>query len=269
MIEMTEEKREQILALKDSKGFKKNKITFFKDIPEEKLEKFKTTLSKNKKLQPFAEDEELIIFKPFVLESGKDAILITNKALYFKYFQYTNLINLEDIVLIQVDPFDTTQISFVLKNGNTEEVYVAELYKEIEELMQILLAGTGVENAYTEDGKSIVELAEKTAQNNKALSYFMGALEWLEFLLGALVTAYYMEFDLSQIFEPLGRIPLTGVQIYLLSIILSTGFLISTILIRKFGTLYKKTWRFVFAISASIFWIILDFVFLGSTLGWF
>ena len=269
MIKITQEKREQILAMGSSKGFKDNRITVFKDIPEQKLEKFKTTLSRHKKLQPLGEDEELIIFKPFVTESGKDAILITNKALYFKYFQYSNLINLEDIVLVKVDPYDTTQISFVLKNGNTEEVYVAELYKEIEELMNILLAGTGIENAYTEEGKSVIEVAEKTAKNNLILAYVMGALEWVEFFVGALVVAYYADFDLSQIWEPLGRVPLTGVQVYLLSIALSTGFLIATILIRKFGTFYKKKWRFVFAVGASIFWIILDLIFLGSTLGWF
>ena len=269
MIEITQEKRDQILALKNSEGFKDNKITVFKDIPEQKLEKFKITLSKKKKLQPLEYDEELIFFKPFVTGSGSDAILVTNKALYFKYFQYSNLINLEDIVLIKVDPFDTTQISFVLKNGNTDEVYVAELYKEIEELMQILLAGTGIEHAYTEDGKSVIEVAEQTAKNNRILAYVMAALEWVEFFVGALVVAYYIEFDLSQIWEPLGRIPLTGIQIYLLSIALSTGFLIATLLIRKFGTFYKKKWRFLFAVSASIFWIILDLIFLGSTLGWF
>jgi len=269
MIEITQEKRDQIIALASSKGFRDNKITVFDAIPKQKLEKFKNTLIKKKKLQPFREDEELIFFKPFVIENGSDAILVTNKALYFKYFQYSNLINLEDIVLVQVDPFDTTQISFVLKDGNTEEVYVAELYKEIEELMQILLVGTGIENTYNEDGTSVVEVAEKTAKNNLVLAYLMGALEWLEFFFGALVVAYYMEFDLSQIWEPLGRIPLTGVQIYLLSIALSTGFLIATILIRKFGTFYKKKWRFIFAIGASIFWIILDLIFLGSTLGWF
>jgi len=269
MIEITQEKKEQILALAASSGFRNNRITVFDEIPAQKLEKFKITLTKKKKLQPLGIDEELIMFKPFVTGSGSDAILITNKALYFKYFQYSNLINLADIVLIKVDPFDTTQISFVFKNGNTEEVYVAELYKEIEELMKILLAGTGIEHAYTEDGKSVIEVAEKTVKNNLILAYVMGALEWIEFFVGALVVAYYMEFDLSQLWEPLGRIPLTGVQIYLLSIALSTGFLIASILIRKFGTFYKKKWRFLFAVGASIFWIILDLIFLGSTLGWF
>ena len=269
MINLTQEKREKILALGAGEGFTKNKMTVFGDIPAKKLEKFEKTLSKKKKLQPLEADEELIVFKPFVLESGSDGILITNKRLYFKYFQYSNLIDLTDIVLVKVDPFDTTQISFLLKDGTTEEVYVAELYKEIEALMQILLADIGIEDSYREDGRSIVEVAEKTAKNNLVLAYLMGGLEWIEFILGALVSAYYMDFDLSQIWEPLGRIPLTGIQLYLSSIALSTGFLVTIILVRKFGTLYKKKWRFLFAVGGSIFWIILDIIFLGSTLGWF
>jgi len=268
MIEITQEKREQIRWLAGSEGFKDNEITVFDEIPEQKLEKFKVTLAKKKKLEPFGHDEELIMFKPFALESGSDAILITNKTLYFKYFQYANLIQLEDIVLVKVDPFDTTQISFVLKNGTTEEVYVAELYNEIEELIRILLAGTGIEQAYNEDGKLVVEVAEKTAKNNLILAYVMGVFEWLEFFLVVLVISYYTGFDLSGIWAPLGRIPLTGIQIYLLSIAVSTCFLIISILIRKFGTFYKKKWRFVFAVGSSVFWIILDLVLLASMLGW-
>lgn len=264
MIEITNEKRQQIQGLADTKGFKNHKITLFNEISSQKLEKFKATLAKKKKLQPLGEDEELIMFKPFVTGSGSDAILITNKMLYFKYFQYSNLINLADIVFIKVDPFDTTQISFVLKDGSTDEVYVAELYKEIDALMQILLAGTGIEQAYTVDGKSVVEMARKTAKNNLILAYVMGGLEWIEFLVGAMVMAYYTNFDLGQIWEPLSQIPLTGIQLYLLSIILSTGFLVATILINRFGTFYKKKWRFYFAVGSSIFWIVLDLVFLIS-----
>ena len=269
MIEITQEKRNQILALASSEGFVDNEISVFDEIPMQKLEKFKTTLAKKKKLQPLGVDEELIMFKPFVTGSGSDAILITNKALYFKYFQYSNLIQLDDIVFVTIDPYDTTQISFVLKDGRTDEVYVAELYEEIADLIMILLSDTGIELAYNTDGQSVVEVAEKAMKNNLILAYVFGGLEVVESLFGLLVVAYYFDFDLSQVWEPLGRIPLTGVQIYLASIVLSVIFLVLATVIYKFGTLYKNKWRFIFAIGASIFWIILDLLFLGSTLGWF
>ena len=269
MIEITQEKRQQIEQLAISEGFKDNKITVFDEIPAKKLEKFKTMLAKKKKMQPLGEGEELIMFKPFVTGSGSDAILITNKTLYFKYFQYSNLINLEDIVLVKVDPYDSTQISFVLKNGNTDEVYVAELYKEIEELIRILLADTGIEQSYNVDGASVVEVAERTAKNNLILAYLIDGLGLVEFIFFGFVVAYYTQFDLGAIWEPLGRLPLTGVQIYLSSIAISLLSLLITILVRKFGTKYKKKRRFVLAVTSSIIWIILDLVFLASTLGWF
>jgi len=269
MIEITQEKRNQILALATNDGFVDNDILLFDDIPAQKLEKFKATLSKKKKLQPLGADEELIMFKPFVTGSGSDAILITNKTLYFKYFQYSNLINLEDIVLVNVDPYDPTQISFVLKDGQTDEVYVAELYEEIVALLEIILDGTGIEQAYTDDGKSVVEVAEKTVKNNLILAYVIDGLGWIEFVFFGFVVAYYTQFDLGTIWAPLGQIPLTGTQIYLLSIAISSVSLIITILVRKFGTFYKKKWRFALAVGSSIFWIILDLIFLGSTLSWF
>ena len=41
-----------------------------------------------------------------------------------------------------------------------------------------------------------------------------------------------------------------------------------TVMIRRFGSFYKKKWRFVFDVLRCAFWLVIDIVFLMMALGW-
>ncbi|MCL2558978.1 MAG: hypothetical protein FWE07_00705 [Turicibacter sp.] len=284
MIEITQEKRDLITQVHNQNtNYKEHGLRIFDDIPDKALTYFKGML--NKKGIQLAHDEEIVLFKDFTwLKYGREGLLITNQNLYFKYHLYFRAVKLTDIVALQIDPYDTYNISIALKDGSTVEVYASELYKEVKEIMNILLSGTGLENEYDASGNRVVDVASRTLRSNRTLSRIYGVFEWIDFLFIGLVVAYWMmdmylyqyatgiDFEIHQYHDYMIRFmdwfPFTSVQIYLISLLITSGFLITTILIRRFGTFYKKKWRFVFDVLRCIFWLAIDVVFLMMALGW-
>ena len=291
MIEITQEKRDLITKLYNTDAdYKEHGLRIFDDIPAKALDYFKEVLVK-KGIQ-FSHDEEIVLFKDFTwLKYGREGLLITNQNLYFKYHFYFKTVKLADIVELQIDPYDTYNISIALKDGSTIEIYAAELYKEVKEIMNILLAGTGLENECDASGNKVVDVASQTLKSNKILSRFYGVFEWVEFLFSAFTGAYWLinnylsqyerldaylyeltEVDLHQFHDWMHGFmewfPLTSVQVYVLSFLITSSLLVMTVMIRKFGTFYKKKWHFVFNVLRCVFWLVVDVVFLLMALGW-
>jgi len=291
MIEITQEKRDLITqAYNKSADYEEHGLRIFDDIPAKALNYFKEVLVK-KGIQ-FSHDEEIVLFKDFTwLKYGREGLLITNQKLYYKYHFYFKIVELADIVELQIDPYDTYNISIALKDGSTIEIYASELYKEVKEIINILLAGTGIENECDASGNKVVDIANQTLKSNRILGRLYGGFEWVEFLFSAFTGAYwlinnylsqYERFDaylyqhinveLSHLQESMVNFmewfPLTSVQVYILSFFITSSFLVMTVMIRKFGTLYKKKWHFVFGILRCVFWLVVDVIFLMMALGW-
>ena len=284
MIEITQEKRDLItLAYNKGDDYKEHGLRIFDDIPTKALNYFKEVLAK-KGIQ-LSQDEEIVLFKDFtLLKYGREGLLITNKKIYYKYHFYFKTVNLADIAGLQIDPYDSDNISIALKDGSTVEIYASELYKEVKEIINILLTGTDLENEYDASGNKVIDVANKTFKSNRILSGLYDIFEWIDFLFIALVIAHwvidmylyqyyqYSDFEIHQYHDQMVRFmewfPFTSVQLYLFSLFITSGFLVTTILIRRFGTFYKKKWRFVFDISRCVIWIIVDMVFLMMALGW-
>jgi len=291
MIELTQEKRDWIKhAYNERADYKEHGISIFDDVPVKALDYFKGMLAK--KGMELAYDEKVIFFKDFTwFKYGREGLLITNQKLYYKYHLYFKTVDLSDIAGLQIDPYDTENISFALKDGSTVEIYASELYKEVKEMIDILLFGTGLENECDASGNKVVDVADKTLKSNRVLARFYGTFEWVEFIFSAFAGTYwfvnnylsqYERFDayLYELTEVdlhlfhdwmhgfMEWFPLTSVQVYLLSFLMTSSFLVMTVMIRKFGTLYKKKWRFVFGVLRCIFWLIIDVIFLMMALGW-
>lgn len=291
MIELTQEKREWIRqAYDEGTKYKEQGISIFDEVPVRALDYFKGRLAKRG--IELAYDEEIVLFKDFTwLKYGREGLLITNKRLYYKYHLYFKVVELADIAGLQVDPYNTSNISFALKDGSTVEIYASELYKEVKEMVDILLTGTGLENEYDASGNRVVEVAEKTLKSNRVLSRVYAAFEWVEFLFSGFTGAYWLSnqylsrherFDASfyeltevdphllhdSLHQFMDWFPLTSVQVYVLSFFITSSFLVMTVMIRKYGTLYKKKWRFVFDVLRCAFWLVLDVIFLMMALGW-
>ena len=291
MIALTHEKRDQIRhAYNERAKYKAHEISIFDDVPVKALDYFKKMLVK-KEIE-FAYDEEVVLFKDFTwLKYGREGLLITNKRLYYKYHLYFKVVELTDIAGLQIDPYDTYNISFALKDGSTIEIYASELYKEVKEIIDILLSDTGLEDEYDASGNRVVDVADKTLKSNRVLSRVYASFEWVEFLFSGFTGAYWLanqylsqharldsyfyeltELDPHLLHDSLHQFmdwfPLTSIQVYVLSFLITSSFLVMTIIIRKFGTLYKKQWRFVFDILRCLFWLAVDVVFLLMALGW-
>ena len=291
MIELTQEKKDWIRhAYNEGANYKEHGISIFDDVPVKALDYFKGMLAK--KGIEFAYDEKVVLFKDFTwLKYGREGLLITNKKLYYKYHLYFKTIDLADIASLQIDPYDTYNISFALKDGSTIEIYASELYKEVKEMIDILLSDTGLEDECDASGNRVVEIAEKTLKSNRVLSRLYGIFEWVEFLFSMFTGAYWLinqylsqyerldaylyeltEVDLHQFHDSMHQFmdwfPLTSVQVYVLSFLITSSFLVMTVIIRKFGTLYKKRWRFVFDVLRCVFWLVVDVLFLMMALGW-
>ncbi|MCL2559327.1 MAG: hypothetical protein FWE07_02465 [Turicibacter sp.] len=84
------------------------------------------------------DDEELVLFKDLTwLGGGEEGILITHAHFYYYQWRFKQ-IAIADIAEIKIGGLFDENIVFVLKNGQSVSIWLAKLFSEVKEVIEIL-----------------------------------------------------------------------------------------------------------------------------------